>query len=156
MSGHCSHEEHRKVRNLYREEIANAKQEHWATFLEDMTYGEIWVANRYISSNGGNGGKTRILTLYLHPSVGVNAPPQEAASNSDKSAMLAGLMFPACSPDSMVPMDFRYEDQLPDPLEITEEQILWHLGGLSPYKAPGTDEIPTVVWKSMPISSHLT
>ena len=39
LSGHSSHKEHRRVRNLYREEITNAKQEHWAAFLEDMTYG---------------------------------------------------------------------------------------------------------------------
>jgi len=29
-----------------------------------------------------------------------------------------------------------------------EEQVLCHLGNLSPYKVPGTDEIPNVVWKS--------
>ena len=106
------------------------------------------VTNHYISSEGGDGDKTRIPTLHLHPLAGVMAPPKEAVSNSDKSAMLAGLMFPAHPPDSMVPVDFQYKDQLPDLPEITEEQVLQHLGSLSPYKAPGTDEIPNVVWKS--------
>ena len=36
---HSSHKEHRRVWNLYCEEITNTKQEHWAAFLEDMMYG---------------------------------------------------------------------------------------------------------------------
>ena len=80
VSSHSSHEEHRRVQNIYHEEITNAKQEHWATFLEDMTYGEIWVANCYISSEGGNGGKTRIPTLYLHPPAGRGQCPSSRGS----------------------------------------------------------------------------
>jgi len=48
--------------------------------------------------------------LYLHPPAGVTTPPQETASNSDKSVMLAGLMFPACPLNSTVLEDFQYED----------------------------------------------
>ena len=148
VTNHTSHDEHRRVRNRYSKEIANAKREHWDAFLADMSYGEIWVANQYISSDGGDGGKTRVPTLYLHPPVRSDDPPQEAATNKDKSAMLAGLMFPRRPPDDNIADDYQYDDQLPKPPDITEDQIHCHLASLSPYKAPGLDRVPNIVWKS--------
>ena len=112
-----------------------------------MSYGEIWVANHYISSDGSDGGKTRVPTLYLHPPVGLDDPPQEAATNKDKSAMLAGLMFPRHPLNDDIADDYQYDDQLPKLPDITEDQIYCHLAGLSPYKAPGLDRVPNIVWK---------
>ena len=150
VTHHASHDEHRRVWNWYSEEIANAKREHWDTFLANMSYGEIWVANHYISSDSGNGGKTHVPTLYLHPLVGLENPSQEAATNKDKSAMLTGLMFPRCPHPlyNNIADDYQYDDQLPELPDIIEEQIYCHLAGLSPYKAPRPDRVPNIVWKS--------
>ena len=43
---HPIHKEHRKVRNQYGNEIRMAKKAHWTEFLEHMTNGDIWTANR--------------------------------------------------------------------------------------------------------------
>src|SRR6266481_3081946 len=91
ISDHPTHEEHRKVRNLYANEIHLAKKAHWVDFLEGMAGGDIWIANRYISGEAKDGGKTRIPTLKLSPPAGSDAPTVEVASNEDKSTMLARL-----------------------------------------------------------------
>ena len=59
---HPIHEEHRKARNHYGNEIQAAKRVHWADFLKHMSNGDIWTANRYISGDANDGGKTRIPT----------------------------------------------------------------------------------------------
>ena len=93
VANHASHDEYRRVWNWYSKEIANAKREHWDAFLADMSYGEIWVANCYISSDGGDGGKTCVPTLYLHPLVGSDNPPQEVsvAATQMTSHLVAGV-----------------------------------------------------------------
>jgi len=60
--------------------------------------------------------------------------------------MLVKLMFPGKPTACHVP-NGTYVDQLPDPLRVMERQIWRHLDSLSPYKAPGTDEIPNIVLK---------
>jgi len=148
ISDHPTHEEHRKVRNLYANEIHSAKKAHWADFLEGMAGGDIWIANRYISGKAKDGGKTRIPTLKLSPPAGSDAPTVEVASNEDKSTMLARLVFPACPSTCSVPTDFDYLPQLPASDSITSEQVQYHIRSLSPYKAPGLDGIPNIVLKS--------
>ena len=82
---HTSHEDHRKIRNLYREEIWKAKQEHWHEFLEHAAGRDIWTVNCYISSPSTDGRRSRIPTLLLGR---VDDPPSacpEAATNEEKS-----------------------------------------------------------------------
>ena len=145
LPSHPVHEEHRAIRRLYSEAITTAKREHWASFLEGLSYGEVWTANRYISNEVTDGSKTRIPTLTLQ-SADPSVPPVVASTNEEKSVMLAGLMFPA-KPSSCAVAATEYEDQLPTPQRITEDQIRRHIAHLSPYKAPGADEIPNVVLK---------
>ena len=144
---HPTHEEHRKVRNLDANEIHSAKKAHWADFLEGMAGGDIWITNHYISGEAKDGGKTRIPTLKLSPPAGSDAPTVEAASNEDKSTMLARLMFPTRPSTCSVPTDFDYLPQLPTSDSITSEQVQHHIRSISPYKAPGLDEIPNIVLK---------
>ncbi len=118
------------------------------SFLENMSFGDIWIANRYISGDANDGGKTRILTLKLSPPVGLDAPTVEAASNEDKSMMLAKLMFPAHLAMCPIPSDHSYPPLLPAPARITAEQVHRHIEALSSYKAPGQDGIPNTVLKA--------
>jgi ribonuclease HI len=147
LPDHPAHEEHRKIRNLYSEGIRSAKKEHWASFLETMTPSSLWVTNRYISGDANDGGKTRIPTLKLTPPAGSGGQTTEAASNEEKSEMLVKLMFPDRPTACSVPDDYSYPPQLQAPASITADQIRRHIGGLSPYKAPGPDGIPNVVLK---------
>ena len=110
-----------------------------------MSYGEVWITNRYISGKASDGGKTRTPTLTLQHSNS-SLPPTVASTNEEKSRMLAKLMFPA-RPDGCVVPELEDDNQLPSPGSITEEQIQRHLTRLHLYKAPGADGIPNVVLK---------
>ena len=62
------------------------------TGWQGLSYGEVWTANHYISSDGTDGGKTRIPTLMLK-SVDPTVPVLVASTNEEKSQMLSKLMF---------------------------------------------------------------
>ena len=144
---HASHEDHRKIHNLYGEEIWKAKQEHWHEFLKHAASRDIWTANCYISSPSTNGGMSRIPTLLLGQ---VDNPPgacPEAATNEEKSQAFVHVMFPAKLPGLLAPENYRYPAPLTPSGTITEDQICRHINKLSPYKAMGTDNIPNVVLK---------
>ena len=70
LPAHLSHEELRRASSEYSKAILKAKREHWVSFLEGLSYGEVWIANRYISSGGSDGGvsSTSVLCeiLVLH------------------------------------------------------------------------------------------
>jgi ribonuclease HI len=148
ISDHPSHEEHRKIRQQYAKEILTAKHEHWKSFLEEMSHSEIWIANRYISSDGGDGGKTRIPTLTSLTPGAATGRMATATSNEEKSRMLAKAMFPKKPDERFAPDQGNYANQITTRREITETQIRRHLMHVSPYKAPGPDEISNVVLKN--------
>ena len=74
--------------------INEAKQEHWEAFLEGLSYGDMWMANRYILGKASDRSKTRIPTLSLH-SADLAVVTVVASTNEEKSHMLANMMFPS-------------------------------------------------------------
>ena len=114
-------------------------------FLEGLSYASVWTANRYISGDASDGGKTRILMLTLHSNDSLVASTF-ATTNEEKSAMLMKLMFPSKPNGCQVPSE-EYADQLPPPTEITEGQVWRHVVKLSPHKAPGANGIPNIILK---------
>ena len=145
LPDHPIHEEHRLIRSKYSAAITDAKREHWTTFLENLSYSEVWTANCYISGENTDGGKTHIPTLTQQPADPIQAP-MVASTNEEKSLMLAKLMFPTRLADCEVPQE-DYADQLPAPPKITKEQIWRHITSLRPHKVPGADEIPNIILK---------
>ena len=93
LPDHLVHEEHRAMRHAYGEAICKAKCKHWTAFIKDLSYSDIWIANRYVSSDAGDGGKTRIPTLSLGP-INPGGSTRIASSNEEKSVMLVSIMFP--------------------------------------------------------------
>ena len=146
LPDHPVHEEHRAMQHAYGEAIHKAKREHWTAFIEDLSYSDIWIANCYMSSDVGDGGKTRIPTLSLGPNT-PGGSTRIASSNKEKSVMLASIMFPRKPDDFQLPEEADYDDPLAEPCEINEEQLWWHLARLSPYKVLGADGIPNVILK---------
>ena len=145
LMDHPVHEDHRKARSKYSEAIIKVKKDHWDAFLEGMSHGEVWIANRYISSNASDSGKTcspMLTQQHNDPSL----PPMVASTNDKKSQMLAKLMFPI-RPSGCTVRELEEDNQLPSPCGITEEQIQRHLARLSPFKAPRADKIPNIVLK---------
>ena len=142
IANHPSHSELKTKSNEYGEEIIKAKRSHWSNYLEDMTANEIWTANKYIREPVGDGGNPRIPTLKTKNAAGIVT---SINSNDAKSKTFAKMFFPPPPPviDNFTGYD--YPDPLPDPPNITAEQVKRHVLKTSPYKAHGPDEIPNVV-----------
>jgi len=121
LTGHPSHEEHRRIRREYSSTIVTAKRDHWTLSLEGLSYGDVWMANHYISGDGLDGGRTQIPTLMLHPHA-AGGEAMVASTNEEKSRMLMKLMFPN-KPEGCQSPDESYDNQLPSSDEIVEGQI---------------------------------
>ena len=142
IANHPSHRELKKKSNEYGEAIIQAKRSHWANYLEDMTANEIWTANKYIREPVGDGGNPRIPTLKTKNAAGIEV---SINSNEEKAKLLAKTFFP---PPPIIVNDFTnfiYPEPLPDPPQITQEQLHKHIFKPAPYKTHGPDEIPNAV-----------
>jgi len=71
---------------------------------------DIWIAHKYISNPGGDGGKTRIPMLCK---TGPDGRIVQASTNEEKSEVLAQALFPPPPAISTTPADFLY----PEPAE---------------------------------------
>src|SRR6202012_3866856 len=87
-SGHPIHEEAKQCRKQYSDRILETKEEHWKQWLENATEHDIWIANRYISSSGGEGSRTRI------PTMKAQEDETPVTSNAEKSKLLMASFFP--------------------------------------------------------------
>ena len=102
----------------------------------------IWTANRYLRDPVGDGGSPPILTLKV---TGADGSIVEVNDGQEKTHAFTNIFFPPPPATTTVPPNFDYPIPLPDPQEITSDQIKRQIGQLSPYKAYGPDEIPNVV-----------
>jgi hypothetical protein len=141
---HPCHEELKLLKNEYANEISSTKKQHWTDWLEDIEGNDLWTANRYISSEPSDGGKARIPTLTSKRPDGNTV---EAATNAEKSIMIAKAFFPPPPLTDSVPADYEYPDPVVSQSLITSDQITRAIARLSGYKAPGPDGICNIVFK---------
>ena len=142
LADHPSHDLYRLKSNQYGDAIIQAKRQHWANYLEEMTAADIWTANKFIREPAGDGGCPRIPTLKSKNEQGNDITIN---NNNDKAKIFAKIFFP---PPPQVPAaqeQHEYPEPLPDPPPISKEQVQTHIAKLSPYKAHGPDGIPNVV-----------
>lgn len=120
LPDHPIHAEHATVRNKYGEAIHRAKLQHWTDWLLNATEREIWIANKYISSPAGDGGRTRIPTLIRKEPNGAELT---ISTNEEKSREFMSTFFPA--PPTVTGRDQQEErdDAVEGPGNITVEQI---------------------------------
>ena len=142
MEDYSIHQDLQQAQQKYTADIAKAKIDHWNSFLEDAGEADIWMANKYLSSPVGDGGKTRIPMLKVKGSDGLT---KEANTNKEKAKSLAEAFFPPKPAMSLVPQGYNYPSPLPSPPPVTEAQILTHITKLALFKAPGPDRIPNIV-----------
>ena len=142
VTNHPIHRELKKKSNKYGEAIIQAKRGHWANYLEEMTTNEIWTANKYIREPVGDGGNPRIPTLKTKNAAGREI---SISGNEEKANLLAKTFFPPPPILNNDFADFVYPEPLPDPPQLTADQLRKHIFKLAPYKAHGPDEIPNAV-----------
>jgi hypothetical protein len=70
-----------------------------------------------------------------------------ARSNEDQARVIAESFFPPPPATSTVPADYRYPKPVAYKARFTREQISRTVSKLSPYKTPGPDGIPNIVFK---------
>ena len=143
---HLSHDQLRDACNKLSDAIRNAKQSHWKNFLEETNDESLWTAAWYIDSPiaGKGGAKTRVPTLYTK---GQNGEDISGRSNEDKARIIANSFFPPPPPTSSVLPNYQYPRPVAYKARFTEEQISRMISKLSPYKTPGLDSIPNIVFK---------
>jgi Endonuclease-reverse transcriptase len=100
ITDHPSHQEHSRISAKYEEAIKKAKAQHWADYLEDLSDGMLWSANKYLTNTVTDGGKSRIPTLKY---ISADGTEQIAETNEDKSTTLATAFFPPKPAESQVP-----------------------------------------------------
>jgi len=145
LPNHPCHDELKTIKNSYADAISKAKQQHWLNWLEEIEGNDLWTANRYISSEPRDGGKTRIPTLTTS---NADSSINEAATNNEKSTMIAKSFFPPPPTLNSVPPDAEYPAPIATPDPISRDQIIRAISTLSGYKAPGPDGICNIVFKS--------
>jgi len=88
---HISHTRLKEKEKQLDKEIHTTKETHWKDWLEEMAGNDIWIASKYITNPGGDGGKSRIPTLKSQSADGSETL---AATNEEKGALLANTLFP--------------------------------------------------------------
>jgi hypothetical protein len=91
LTNHPIHREMQDLSNRYREEILQAKRQHWASYLEEMDADEIWTANKYLQDPTGDGRSPCIPMLKTKEA---NRPEKKVNDNQGKANLFAETFPP--------------------------------------------------------------
>ena len=139
---HPVHQEYKVAVNKFKETMIAIRKQHWMDWLESATQKDIYTANKYLTSEPTDYSSARI------PPLGSNTDgvPGLAEDNVSKAAELAKSFFPPPPETSSVPVDFNYPEPLRGIRFHTKARIRQVIKSLSPFKAPGPDKIPNMVY----------
>ena len=142
LPNHQAHEEHRQALKEYTNLIEATKKKHWESWLLSASNRDLWMANKYATDPPTDYGHTRMPSL-VHTSP--EGDPCTATANEDKSAALAGVLFPPPPPIPAIP-NVQYLDPACGHFNyFTREQIKLAAAKLTAFKAPGPGGVPNVV-----------
>jgi ribonuclease HI len=123
------------AKRKFHEAIRDKKRHHWQAFLDDSN--NIWRAARYLKSEESAFGNVPLLI----------ADGKEVEEDKDKAKTLLRTFFP---PTPAGWTTTTQEQQVPpilDNPELTIGEIEEAVLRVKPWKAPGVDGLPNVVWK---------
>ena len=138
------HEEYRRARNEYREKIQEKKAKHQEEWIESTTNTSVWDVHGFINKPRSGGTSSRLPSLNRPNEEG---PPTFCRTNEEKSDHLINHFYPPPR------LDFSLEEPMVYPpssypfTTIKEKEIEVATDGLSPFKAPGPNGIPNLVFK---------
>jgi len=141
---HYSHDSAATARHSNRSAMESTKATHWEDFLESADAHDLWIAHKYLSDVPMATGSARTPTLYEPQPDGSKAT---CTTNEDKAAAFFKQFFPPGPINPQLPPideNVRNHDKISI---ITRDQIRRAIARLSPYKAPGDDNVPNIALK---------
>ena len=121
MPNHEVHKQAQQLARSYADEIEATRKEHWVDWLDNAEGKDIWTANKYVSGDPTDGGKTRIPTLNIKQQDGSF---KSASSNDDKSSAFCEAFFPPPPADIGIDPDFDYPDPVTSFRPITAARVI--------------------------------
>ena len=140
----CNHPIHAKYKaasNKFKEVMTETRSQDWTDWLEGTSQQDLYLANKYISSEPSDYSNAQIPALR----ISVNGLPDLAEDNDKKVEALTKSFFPPSPATSFVPPHQEYPTPLKGPHFFSKSRIWQVIRSLSPYKAPGPDKIPNIV-----------
>jgi hypothetical protein len=132
---------HKAAVNTFAETLEKTVKSHWVDWLENVSTRDIYIANKYVTSEPSDYSSARVPSLK----TSLNGIPTTAATNTEKAAALAQSFFPPPPLTSSVPADTVYPPPLPGIKLFSRRRIKRAVRLLKPHKAPGPDGIPNVI-----------
>lgn len=128
----------------YHSAIRQQKKSHWDAFLRDED--NIWEAAKYLHPG--------VDTAFGKVPQLVRADKSRTASNEEQTEELLATFFPPLPDDIEDEGDRPQRPPVPMP-DLTLEEIERQLLYAKPWKAPGDDGLPVIVWKKIwPVVKH--
>ena len=138
---HPVHAEYKASANKFKEVMRETRDQDWKDWLESISQQDLYIANKYITSEPTDYSSTRIPILRTTS----NGLPDIAEDNAAKAIALTESFFPPPPAISHVPPNQVYPTPLRGPRFFSKSRIRQVVKTLSPYKAPGPDNIPNIV-----------
>ncbi|GAA93188.1 reverse transcriptase, partial [Aspergillus luchuensis IFO 4308] len=136
-------EEARKRRQRYHTAIRDQKRRHWKEFL--LNVDNIWTAARYMVGKSGTA-----------PIPALHSGEDLVEDDKDKAEVLLSAFFPPtpATPEQTLGRR-RQSEPLPFPM-LTREEVKCAIMKMKPWKVPGQDDLPAVVWQNTwPVTGNL-
>jgi ribonuclease HI len=139
---HSIHNEWKNARNELTMLLRKTKRDHYNDWIESINAGNIWDAHRFAMAPVTDGAKTRIPVLKK---IDVDGQQTEVQDNEGKSKLLHKSFFYDPPADSGIDPNYQYPEPAFQFERITDDEVKRAIKKLSPYKAPGPNEISNSV-----------
>ena len=135
---HSVHDDWKKARNELLDLLRKTKHNHYIDWIESINAKTIWDAHRFSTAPITDGAKTRIPALKR---MNADGRQEEVHDNEGKSKLLHEAFFHDPPIDAGIDPGFQYPEPAFKFKRITDDEIRRAIKKLSPYKAPGPNEI---------------
>src|SRR6201996_1194005 len=138
------HERYKLARNNYAWHISQTKLDHWEEYLKDLDERNMWSAHRIVSNEPSDQSRVRIPNLKVKNNCGQE---EILTTNGEKCLALFNNFYPPSDPQEHIPDDFEYPPPKFKFKKITETQVRRAIQRTKPFKVPGRNQIPNVIYK---------
>ena len=135
---HSIHNEWKKARNELTNLLRKTKRDHYNDWVKSIDTKTIWDTHRFASASVSDGAKMRIPALKK---IDADGRQTEVQDNKGKSKLLHEAFFYNPPADTGIDPNFQYPEPAFEFERIMDDEVKRAIKKLSPYKAPGPNEI---------------